>query len=319
MPRAKKMCDAIISTVKAHPAKNKALVIAGDLLDGKDPTEPERNLALNFIISLVRAKVHVILINGNHDFRDADGLTMLDGFHEIKKLENKYLHVVTATPDTVDVDDLSVSFLCVPCQQNLRTKQLKKILSRLHAKAKHSTCYGVVHEALNGCVTDNNRTLPSDCDAPVVDKLAGIMCGDIHVQQQMSPGVWYAGSPYQTKINESTEKGMLLWTPGKTDPVSVPLTGIPQLIRVTDPKQLKKYENTEHSVKYVGTERVQTQAPNVTVQPNLTLIEGASKIKKVVEETRHSALTGLKLFMLREGLDKSEVKEARKIVLKELG
>lgn len=308
MDRAALMCNKLLEAVFNHPSKNKVLVIAGDMLDGTDPTEQERNLMLSFVIRALTKKVYVVMITGNHEFDSEDGSTMLDGFNVIQKLNSKYLHVTTHEPAVVDIDEYGVSFLCIPCQQNLTSKKLRTMLAELQTKAGHDLCYGVVHEALNGSIGDNNQPLRSKCDAPkMAGTIQGILLGDIHVQQKMGEGVWYAGSPYQTKINESHKKGLLVWVPGKKNPDVIRLKGVPRLIRVSDPRELKKYEGTKHSVKYVGRERVETEAPNITIQPNLKVIEESGEVKHLVEESRHSALLGLREALKASGLSDDEI------------
>jgi DNA repair exonuclease SbcCD nuclease subunit len=309
MDRMATVFDKIVEAVEASSAKNKVLVVAGDIYDGKMPTEEERNLAINFVVRILELGVHVVVISGNHDFRDENGVTMIDGFHAIARLSNSHLHVHTTKPGVVDIDELGVSFLCIPCHQHLTTKKLKQMLMELRDQAKHELCYGVVHEAINGSLSNDVHRMKTDCDVPSVKGIRGIMLGDIHIQQRLGEGVWYAGSPYQTRINEPTKKGILVWTPDQVEPKPLMLKGIPKLIRVTDPKELKKYEGTKHDVKYVGTERVETDAPNITVQPNLQIIEESGKVKQLMEETRHSALIGLKEHLRRDGLSDDEIRD----------
>lgn len=307
MERATTMCTAILEVIKKHKAKHKILVVAGDLHDGKSPTEEERNLVIWLVIEAIKLGCRVVVINGNHDFVDEYGLTMVDSFHHIKKLCSKDLYITTHRPSVVDIDELGVSFLCVPCQQHLTTKKLRNIIAELRKQAKHDLCYAVVHEALNGSFGADNYKMKTECDTPErIAGVRGIMLGDIHIQQKMGDGVWYAGSPYQTKINEPTKKGILIWTPDSVDPEPVFLKNVPKLLRISDPKKLKQYEGTKHTVKYVGRERVESDAPNITMQPNLEVIECSGEIRTLVEETRHSALIGLREFLKKEGLTEDE-------------
>jgi DNA repair exonuclease SbcCD nuclease subunit len=320
MERTQLMCNAITSVVLNHPARNKVVVLAGDLLDGKMPTEAERRMALDFVLGFVSKKIHIVIINGNHDYFNEQGTTMLDMFHSIKAIEKKYLHIVTNDPRLVEISDFGISYLCVPCQQNLTTKKLQHILGELRSKAQYDVCYGVVHEALSGSMANAKHIMKTECGIPVIKSIKGIMLGDIHMRQKLSDGVWYCGSPIMTKYNDNKDTGMLVWNTRSVDPEVVLLPDVPRLIEITDPKKLKKYENTRHAVKYTGKERVEVTAPNVAVHPNLKAVTEAQTTRKVVEKTKHSALQGLKEFLTKAGLDESEILDgyrfAEKAVLK---
>lgn len=319
LDRTRTMCSSIQEVVARHDVKNKVLVIAGDLLDGKTPTEEERRIALDFVLWFAARKIHVVLINGNHDYFDEQGTTMIDMFHSIKAVEKKYLHVVTNDPAVVDLDEYGVSYLCVPCRQNLTTKKLQKIIENLYSKAHNQDCcYGVVHEALSGSMANAKHVMKTECGIPVIKSVKGIMLGDIHLRQKLSDGVWYCGSPIMTKFNDSKDKGMLVWYPKQVDPEVVLLPNVPKLIEITDPKKIKKYENTKHAVKYTGRERVEVSAPNIAVHPNLKAITEVQTTQRVVEKTKHSVLIGLREFLLKDGLSDDETNEAIKMVEKRL-
>lgn len=310
MTRAQDVCSGILSYIAEYKAKHKILVIAGDLGDGKKPSEHERNLMLEFVTSALESKIHVVMINGNHDFYDESGVVMLEMFQYIKRVVRKHLHVVTHKPQCVDIqlDDSGISFLCVPCQQDLSTKQLNKILANLRKDAKYSLQYGVVHEALSGALTGNDHRMKTSCDVPDIGDIRGIMLGDIHLRQSMGPRAWYCGSPYQIKYNEPKDKGFLVWHPQHDEPDYVPLSNVAKLIEITDPKKLKKYENTKHSVRYVGTERIECDAVNVTSLPNLKAVAAESlQAEATVEESRHSALIGLREHLKADGLSEDEI------------
>lgn len=318
MHRIDCVCEGILAVVDASKAKHKVVVVAGDLMDGKHPTEEERCRALRFVLDLVHRRIHVVMTNGNHDFVNEDGVTMLDIFIQIQRLESKYLHIVTNNPGVVDIQGIEASFLCVPCRQNLTTSKLKKILSGLKSKAKHKLCYGVVHEAINGSISSDTHTMKTDCDAPEIDGIRGLMLGDIHKCQKVGNRAWYCGSPYQTKFNEDKHKGLLVWRPENDDPELVLLRGVPKLIETSDAKELKKYENTKHTVHYVGTEHPEIDSPNITVHPNLKLVRESTTVARVVEETRHSALLGLKEHLKHDGLSEDEIEEGYADAEKEL-
>lgn len=298
---------------------NVIVVIAGDLLDRKTITEDERNLALGFVVGLVKLGVHVVVINGNHDFYNEDGVTMIHPLHIMQSLCPKYLHVVTDNPDVVNLCDLDVSFVCVPCQQDLTTTKLMKLISGQLSKVECTRRYGVVHEAINGSLASDNHVMKTSCDLPDTG-LDGILLGDIHKAQRIGKSAWYCGSPLQIKSNEDPYKGFLVWKSGVEDPELVILKHVPRIITVTSEKALRKYEGTKHTVKYVGKKRVESEAVNVSIQRNLkSMVQKMNKkISQTVVEVTNNVTEGLEDWLKRKGAEADEVEEALGIVEEEL-
>jgi DNA repair exonuclease SbcCD nuclease subunit len=241
-----------IAREKSESGINVIVALGGDLADRKNMLEEERDLIIWFVVELVRLGIHVVVINGNHDYYNEDGLTMIHPLHTMQLLCPKKLHVVVDRPGIVDIKELDVSFLCIPCQQDLTTKSLRKLLEKMSAKAKCSRRYGLVHEAINGSIANDNHKMSTKCDIPKHD-LDGILLNDIHRYQKVGRAAWYSGSPLQVKSNEDLDKGILVWRSGITDPERVLLDTVPKIIQVDSEKALRKLEGTKHSVTYTGT------------------------------------------------------------------
>jgi DNA repair exonuclease SbcCD nuclease subunit len=204
------MFDAIYDRIMSHPNPQKIFVAAGDIYDRKTITEEERNLFLDFLTRLLLAGVHVVVINGNHDFY-VEGLTLLEPLRYIARL-NKNLHVVLGDPGRVDV--LGIGFGCVPCQQDLNTERITAIAKRLYQSKPCDTFYMVVHEAVLGS-TNHRGTWKAKSDKylriPKLDFVTGWMLGDIHKRQKIAENAFYAGSPIQVKSDEDPNGGILEW------------------------------------------------------------------------------------------------------------
>lgn len=287
------------------------VVIAGDLADRKTITEDERNLMLWFVIELTRLGAHIVIINGNHDFYNEDGVTMIHPLHLMQSLCPKTLHVVVDNPAVVNINDLDVSFLCVPCQQDLTTKKLRKILTGLESQATCSRRYGVIHEAINGSISSDHHTMSTDCDIPEND-LDGILAGDIHRQQRIGNRAWYCGSPLQTKSDEDLDKGVLIWKAGVDDPEPWMLKSVPRIYNVVSEKKLRKLEGTKHTVNYVGTKRVISDAVNVRIKQNLKSITRKAvkaDVEEALLEVTENVIEGLDEFLKRAGLTPDEITE----------
>lgn len=210
MVRCREMFDAIYERIMSHPSAEKIFVIAGDIYDRKTITEEERNLFLDFLTRLLLAGVHVVVINGNHDFY-VEGLTLLEPLKFMARL-NKNLHVVLGKPGRVDV--LGIGFGCVPCQQDLNTERLTLIAKRLYQSKPCDTFYMVVHEAVQGSV-NHRGTWKAKSDKylriPKLDFVTGWMLGDIHKRQKIAENAFYAGAPIQIKSDEDPNGGILEW------------------------------------------------------------------------------------------------------------
>jgi DNA repair exonuclease SbcCD nuclease subunit len=270
--RTKACCDEFVSKVLSIKAKKIILVISGDFWDGRGIKETERTLGDALILALLQdPRIHVVMINGNHEYYDHSGLTMIHGFESLAKFDmTKNLHVVTNDPKTeiVTIDDLSYRFLCVPCQQHLTTKALRKILKAL-LKTSSGSCtrtYAVIHEALSNAISDNGTPIESKLDLSSFDDIDGYMLGDIHKRQSMGHNAWYCGSPWQTKYNEDSKAGFLRWRGSEVELVELK---VPKLLETNDIAIAKKYADTKHSVRYTGLEPLGFEALNVSHVPQV--------------------------------------------------
>jgi len=263
-------CDALIESILAHKHKKIIVAVTGDLIDGRGIKEPERNLAIRFIYRLLSDKrVTIVMVNGNHEYYDHSGLTMLHGFSELERsklLGN--IHVVTNDPNTVVVqfDNLRYRFLCVPCQQDLTAKGLRTLLRKMLDDGDYTRTYAIVHEAFSGAVGDNGRPIQSKLSFDNINvDIDGYMLGDIHKRQALSKNAWYCGSPWQTKYNEDRKSGYLVWEKSKPKFIRIK---VPTLIETHELDVANKYANTKHSVRYTGLD-VPDEAPNVFHVPKI--------------------------------------------------
>ncbi len=270
LERTQKCCDAFVERILGLKVKVIILVICGDLWDTKALKEDERAIGTRMLLRLLQDKrVHIVLTNGNHDYYDHKGLTMIHQFQSLQEfgIADK-LHVVSNDPGmvTVDVQNLKYVFLCVPCQQNLTTKELRGLIKTMRklAPKKRTRCYTVIHEAIANSTNENGYKFEAKVTIPGIEDIDGHMLGDIHRRQQMSENAWYCGSPWQTHYDEEFEKGILRWIGSSVELLTIE---VPRLIETKSVKVAKRYANTEHSVRYVGLEAVDFDAPNIQVAP----------------------------------------------------
>ena len=312
----------ITKVVLASQATTRILVIAGDLYDRKNITEAERNAVLDFVTKLVGAGVHVVIINGNHDFYTEEH-TLLEPFKFMARL-NPNLHVVLDDPGLVRVGD--IAFGCVPCQQHLSTERLEGYAKSLYAEAnKPAQFYMVVHEAIFGAV-NHRRTWKADGDKylkiPALSFVTGWMLGDIHEAQEILPNARYSGAPLQIKSDESERCGILQWAGSKARRIIIPTPGF----RMTDDIEVAKTMAAEgHIVRYIGdrsalapedvkslpvsvvlTGDMAAIALDVDAASNDAALALASGNSAAGDDNEYDLITPLPFFLAREGLNEEQ-------------
>lgn len=255
---------------RAREVQYLVVVIAGDFWDTKGLQEHERRLGWWFLTQVLRIKnVHIVMLNGNHDYYDHQGVTMLQDFQEASRVLD-HLHVITNNPGVVvlNLGDTKVAFLCVPCQQHLTTETLGTVLRGLKQQTKADFYYAVIHECFAGTSNEIGYPYKSKLELLSAKGISGYLLGDIHMRQSLGSLAWYAGSPWQTRFSEDHRKGVLLWQPG-SEPEVLELTGLPRLIETSNQARAKKLAGSHHSVRYTGLTPLPFNSPNVVHTPRI--------------------------------------------------
>lgn len=250
LKRTATMFAEMLRVVVGVDAETRILGIVGDAYDRKTITEEERNLFIAFVVDLLEAGVHVILINGNHDFY-TESLTLLEPIRQMARLAPN-LHVHLKEPGVTLIG--GIGFGCVPCTQDLTTEQLTSYARMLHAQAhKPKLFYMLVHEAVYGAV-NHKRTWKANSDkylrVPDLDFVTGWWLGDIHERQQIHDRAWYSGAPYQVKADESERCGILQWAGDKTRFHQLNVPGFRYTADITEARALA---DAGHYVRFTGT------------------------------------------------------------------
>lgn len=266
--------DAMYDTVVEQSKLFDHLIfcVTGDFQHCKGMLEPERKLSFRFLYRVAKLKnVTIVMINGNHEYFDHTGTTMLDVFNETSVVV-KNLIVVTNNPRVVELDvaGATVSLLCVPCQQHLTTKTMAGILSKLESTAQGEYIYAVIHECFTGSKNEAGYAYKSSLEISESNNILGYLLGDIHMRQRIGTRAYYCGSPWQTRFDETNaNKGVLVWAIGSSEPEYVRITGVPKLVETDDVQRVEKLANTSHSVRYTGLTPLAFTAPNVTHVPKV--------------------------------------------------
>lgn len=317
--RTKTMFDEVLRTVTSVEARTRVLGIVGDAYDRKTITEEERNLFLAFVVDLLLADVHVILINGNHDFY-TEALTLLEPVKQMSRLTTN-LHVHLKDPGVTVIGD--IGFGCVPCSQDLTTEQLTAYAKMLYQQAhKPKAFYMLVHEAVHGAV-NYKRTWKASSEkylrVPEIDFVTGWWLGDIHERQQIHERAWYCGSPYQVKADESERCGLLQWAGSKT---RFHQLNVPGFRYTDDIDEARRLAGEGHYVRFTGTAdeaELKTLPATVMCTGDIAAIELDVDIAMApVDNTGLGTvdlITPLPEFLAREGRNERQQQRGVEIIM----
>ena len=304
-----------IVVARARKVKYLVFVITGDFWHGKGLYEDERIVGWEFLTKVLAIEnVTVVMLNGNHDYYNHTGITMIHEFKEASRVIRN-LNIVTNKPRTVELsfDNITLSIMCVPCQQHLSTTMMNGMLSTLRKTAKGKYVYAAIHECFQGSSNESGFKYPSKLELPQSDNVLGYMLGDIHMRQQIGDRAFYSGSPWQTRFDEpSPDRGVLLWHVGETNPEFIRVKNVPRLIETLRPEIAKKLANTEHTVRYIGLTPLNFQAPNVVSEDttdNQTdgTVEACQSIDDVRAVTSADLIGGLDSYLKKHKLDEHDV------------
>ena len=210
----------------AGEIKPNVIALAGDLFDAR--STPEERLFLADILRRLAVVAPVYAIHGNHDNPDDVSL-----FNLVRDA-----HVITE-PGVKVVEGVRFAFLPWPKLGNLAAtvgpkasiaerREIAKaalidILRGFRGEINPGEASVVLtHMSISGAAMDSGQPVSASdemslsADEFFESGAAGILCGHIHLRQQMRSGdgrpVWYAGAPFRTTFGESAgSKGGLVW------------------------------------------------------------------------------------------------------------
>lgn len=322
--RTQSFLDELADFILEYEADEKILTIVGDFWDSENITERERVLGTRFLTRLLGAGVHIVETLGNHEFVDAQGLTMLhDQAHWSCVLSN--YHVVAGSPQVVTVSLSSgpYQFFCLPCTQNRDTADLIREIALLRNEAgpKAGHRYVLLHEAVSSSRTFRGEEIRTSktLSVPEDPDIDGYLLGDIHLRQQLGARTWYCGSPLQIKRDENPDSGLLVWQ--GSDVTYHPLTRAPKFVFTQSKAAIAESVAAGDSdiLIYVGSDSLDAVAAlpkNVIVDPNYAAIDVSDKVGVIVSsECRTEAVEQLPSFLAELGHGAEEQEEGVLLVL----
>jgi DNA repair exonuclease SbcCD nuclease subunit len=202
-----------INFIFNYAIKNKInfVIIAGDVYDNNSPTQNIKELFAKLVSKVLAAKIHVIIISGNHDnvvFNDISHLS----------IDNKYLHVIVK-PKTIVIDN--TYFHCLPYLRDYKLVNnllIKKFIQGRNLKGEDNIFIG--HFPIQGAIIGSTQKISME-SVIYESSMRGfdyVALGDIHIMQKIggskriSKGneIWYSGSIVRNNFGELDEKSFNL-------------------------------------------------------------------------------------------------------------
>jgi DNA repair exonuclease SbcCD nuclease subunit len=299
-----------------HGVKN--VVIPGDVSDTPHMEEQAIRALANLIYEY-DSVLNITYIAGNHDFADSKKTSMdlLALFAKKKAFKNFRLYL---KPEQVVEEGLVINYLPFPCNESLKSSK---------------PCLNYAHIERVGALMDNGR--PSrmrsehDFKCPTPDYTVS---GHLHTYQELKESrTLFVGATTQVKFDDSPKKGFVhLKARYKEGKLLVKHEFIDSRPNFVLRRKIVETQKDWESVKLdsksiyeirlgdgvIAPQNIRTECPNI-----FSIVGSSKKVEQLHEEVKaHSKMpmftptTGLKSYLVRQGLDKKERIFARSEVKK---
>jgi DNA repair exonuclease SbcCD nuclease subunit len=310
--------EKIFNYALTHGIKH--VFVPGDIADSPH-LEYSTYISLVLLLKTYDKDLNIYYICGNHDYSDVKKTSMdllkvleLNGFFTNFRL---FLQ-----PESIVIDKQLVNFLPYPINKAPDSK--KPALNFAHIEA-------------NGAIGDNGRRMKVHDDFECKSRHFTIS-GHIHQYQHIKEkNLIFCGNPYQKNFGETEDKGFLEIKVESDKTCKVKHKFIPtrpefrlRTLHIDSNKDLVKLQ-TNSNIRYrlyINPDVVVPQDLRLTY-PNIQQILDTGSKKQLELDTTSSSKTGyygpthgLKKFLLKEGLNKKQVKTAKsalKEAMSELG
>lgn len=236
-PAILKQVERVCRLAEEHRAD--ALVVAGDVFDKKLNLPELTKSVARILAPRVRAGLHVLLIPGNHDYREH--FRMMREVLGLEEIAARRIHIADR-PDVFDICGVQFGVLPYPTREMLGERALQKeptpsqnagapdenAISPLYTEAIRAVHRSldaarpavlVAHVTVAGVKTPHGHEIGYNSDLRLGmedvphEKLSYIALGHIHQQQKLKHPVeaWYCGSLERLDMGEKGDaKGVLL-------------------------------------------------------------------------------------------------------------
>lgn len=204
------MCKEIASEYEFNQVR---IVLAGDIFHQKIDISNEQTELFAWFLKELNNISPVIIISGNHDFMEGNS-SRLDSITPIIKLLSlpniKYLDMDLNYKSGIYIDENIVW-----CLYSIFDNYRKPDIDIEHINHPDKKFIGLFHGAITGSKTDTGFFFEHGVPIDIFDGCDAIMCGDIHLRQNLKfkdINITYPGSLIQQSFGESVSNhGFLLW------------------------------------------------------------------------------------------------------------
>jgi len=224
-----KNLDQAIDFILEPKNKIDLFVILGDLYEDRRPTMTQQREFAKRIARLSEQKKDVLILKGNHDSYEGEGLAHTSAV--IQELKVPYVTIIDE-PQLVHYDNLAIIAIPYVSQRRMRLKTVEEAITyydntvktlRSQSGSQQNIC--IAHQVVeNAIMSAGYRDLSTFEEFVVSLKIFKdfdiTICGHIHKYQplQKTPPVLYVGSLDRVDFGEAREdKGFVLYDSDKKD------------------------------------------------------------------------------------------------------
>jgi len=192
--------------------------VNGDLTTYK-ATIKERNLWVDMLVKMAN-HAPVILVAGNH------GAELEGDLYVFARVRGKHPIYLCTEPEFIELGEAAVAVFPYPRkaemvgdEQNLREDFARRLGEFNQRFEQWPGCYKLFlgHFGVAGARVSSGQPLVGRCAEYPLDPLRSLQAqymglSHIHLQQQLAPRIWYAGSLSRCDYSEVEEKGYILAT-----------------------------------------------------------------------------------------------------------
>ncbi len=300
--RADKALNNLLYIVASE--KPDVITITGDIFDNSNPYPDEIFLFNKFLFPLIESGIHIIILPGNHDSWNEGGKTALDFLYPVKSFKN--FHLILRESRVVSIED--TDFICWPWGVYPEKENLLLF-------SRNKKRIGLMHVPLLGSIISSTKaTLKKGYSLDTVNetlsqfRLDYLLLGDIHEYQVFDDRIIYSGALYQTKFNESENKGVVLIDTNKHSKTFILIDEVPLLKSVNS---IGKVTSCNFYKLHTDSKESAIKNLNRLLPSNIVKIEHRLQLKKeeVKESNRRIGVKVSIIPILIEILKKDNVKD----------
>jgi exonuclease SbcC len=307
--------------VNKHKPNETIVVIAGDIFDRKDNLTAYEISLFDYLINSL-SKYEIIIIPGNHD-GIVNNPQRMDLLSPLVKHHDNIIYL----RDTAVLTHRGATFIHISVYDPCGPEDIKKLFNEYNNnRPQGSTDKPILlyHGAINGCKFNNYIESNSRITTEIQNNCKAVLAGDIHEMQFIGGGnVAYSGSLLQHEVDESHDKGYILWDilNNKNGAVKIPneycqykldlnklsLDDIKALNCAKNVHKVNVIMDTAESLDTTADPRSNTNEKLAAIKEKFGRIDNVCKVSKLPQTRGRSQSELLKQLLLNEKAEPHEI------------